>query len=65
MPKECLTRLKKIVILNGEGVKIDYWFRPSDFRLFVSAVEDVNYEQNQQTAAGKHIDEVWRLHHGN
>ena len=57
-----MTRIKKILALQKKGVDIEYYFRESDSRLFVSKIEEITFNSstNNQVEAGKIIDEYMK-----
>lgn len=57
-----MTRIKKILTLQKKGVDIEYYFRESDNRLFVSRIEEITFNSStkNQVEAGKIIDEYMK-----
>lgn len=57
-----MTRIKKILTLQKKGVDIEYYFRESDSRLFVSKIEEITFNSStkNQVEAGKIIDEYMK-----
>lgn len=57
-----MTRIKKILTLQKKGVDIEYYFRESDSRLFVSRIEEITFNSStkNQVEAGKIIDEYMK-----
>lgn len=57
-----MTRIKKIILLQKKGVDIEYYFRESDSRLFVSRIEEITFNSStkNQVEAGKIIDEYMK-----
>lgn len=57
-----MTRIKKILLLQQRGLNIEYYFRESDSRLFVSKIEEITFNSStkNQVEAGKIIDEYMK-----
>lgn len=57
-----MTRIKKILLLQQRGLNIEYYFRESDSRLFVSKIEGITFNSStkNQVEAGKIIDEYMK-----
>ena len=57
-----MTRIKKILLLQQRGLNIEYHFRDSDSRLFVTKINEnkFNLSTKNQVEAGKLIDEYMK-----